>query len=122
MHLAATPGAGGAAGPLRSIHRLSDDADQASETVGPDVGGRPLARHEIGEASLLGHDLNLDILLLQTHLLRVADQAANTRGPGAHREALGANHAEHKQAGDPHDNEGKNHDTHGQDSALRNAI
>ena len=77
MHLAATPGAGGAAGPLRGIHRLSDDADQASEAIGPDIGSRPLARHEIGEASLLGHDLNLDILLLLTHLLRIANQTAN---------------------------------------------
>ena len=77
MHMSATPGAGGATSPLRSVHRLSDDADQASEALGPGVDRRPFTRHEVGQADLLGHHLNLDVLLLQAHLLRVADHAAN---------------------------------------------
>ena len=33
--------------------------------------------HEVGQADLLGHHLDLDVLLLQAHFLGVADHAAN---------------------------------------------
>ena len=122
MHMATPPRASDPPSPLHPVHRLLDDTGQPAERVRAHVGRRALTRHEVGQANLLGHNLNLNTPAFLTHLLSVADQTADTGGPGAHREALGTHQTEHKKASNQHENEGKNHDTHGQDSALRNAI